>query len=97
MDLEFAAVARTGIDLADRQTAPEPPARRTVDIGRQFHQRGLVRGRRQFGQRAVYQTFQQCSAHTWSLMASGCKRLLRVDGDRSAMRHVLRGQRSWPE
>ena len=34
MDFQFAAVARTGIDLADRQTAPEPPARRTVDIGR---------------------------------------------------------------
>jgi len=24
-------------------------------------------------------------------MASGCERLLRVDGDRSAVRHVLRG------
>ena len=31
MDLELAAIARTGIDLADGQAAAEPAARRAID------------------------------------------------------------------
>jgi hypothetical protein len=32
VDFQFAAVARTGIDLADRQAAAEPPPRGTVEL-----------------------------------------------------------------
>ena len=35
VDFQFAAVARAGIDFADRQAAAEPALRRTVEIGGQ--------------------------------------------------------------
>jgi hypothetical protein len=55
VDLEFAAVARAGIDLADRQAAPQPTARRVVDLPGQFGERGIVRCRRRLGQRRARQ------------------------------------------
>ena len=42
MDLELAAVAGAGIDLADRQAAAEPPPRRMIDARRQLRQCRVV-------------------------------------------------------
>ena len=41
VNLQLAAVARAGIDLADRQAAAEPPPRRPVEPARQLRQRGI--------------------------------------------------------
>ena len=43
VDLQLAAVAGAGIDLADRQAAAEPAPRRALDVRRRVRQRRIVR------------------------------------------------------
>ena len=40
MDLQFAAIARARIDLADRETAAKPSPRRPLEARSQFGERG---------------------------------------------------------
>jgi hypothetical protein len=51
VDLELAAIARAGIDLADRQAAAEPAARRALERGAELGERSVVGARRLLGQR----------------------------------------------
>ena len=43
VDLKFASVAGSGVDLAYRKAAAEPPPCHTADCGREFGHRGIVR------------------------------------------------------
>ncbi len=63
VDLQLAAVARAGIDLADREAAAETPPRGAVDLRGELRQHRLVPGRWRFRQRAARQAFEQGSAH----------------------------------
>ena len=51
VDLELAAVARAGIDLADRQAAAEPPARRAIDARGELGERRVVGAGAALGER----------------------------------------------
>ncbi len=63
VDLELAAVAGAGIDLADREAAPEARTRRTVDRVSELGERHLIARGRRFGQRHLEQAFQEQLAH----------------------------------
>src|SRR5690242_4470297 len=63
VDFEFAAVARAGINLPNRETATQTPKRSSLDAGTQLGQHFLVLSRRWFGQRATHQALEQNSAH----------------------------------
>jgi len=63
VNFQFAAVARAGVDLADRQRTPELGARGTVDALRQFGETRRVGLGRSFGERPMGETFQQRAAH----------------------------------
>ena len=63
MDLEFAAVARTGIDLADREAAAEPPSHLPVEPDtelRELIETDLGPG---LGQRRLEHVLEQDLAH----------------------------------
>ena len=53
MNLQLAAIARSGIDLADRQAAAEPRLRNGGELGGELGQPGLARRQRRLGQRPV--------------------------------------------
>jgi hypothetical protein len=59
MDLELAAIARAGIDRADRKAAAEPAARRAGDALGELGERCVVLGGRRFGERAPPQALEQ--------------------------------------
>ena len=63
VDFELASVARAGVDLADRETSPEPPPRGAADGGCEFAQRGIVRRRRLLGQWQAEQALKKQLAH----------------------------------
>src|SRR5437867_1640025 len=63
VDFEFAAVARAGIDLPNRETATQTPPRCSLDAGAQLGQHLLVLDRRCLGQWATHQALEQNSAH----------------------------------
>ena len=51
VDFQFAAVAGAGIDLADRQAAAEPPARRAVEARGELGERASSGDGRRLGER----------------------------------------------
>jgi hypothetical protein len=63
VDLQLAAVAGTGVHLADRQAAPEPSARGPIHLRAQFGQGRLGRGWRGDRQRQSQQILEQRLAH----------------------------------
>ena len=63
VDLEFAPVARTGINLPNREAAAQTPARSAPNAGAQLSQHLFIRDRRRFGQRAAHETLEENSAH----------------------------------
>src|ERR1700730_13256743 len=63
MNLELAAVARAGIDFADRETFAEALPGGASDRLRQFPDRGLVRRRRRLGERALQQALKEQFSH----------------------------------
>jgi hypothetical protein len=63
VDLQLATIAGAGIDLSDRETAAEPPARGTVECRCQLGDRAVVRHRWAFTQRRLEQAGQEQLAH----------------------------------
>ncbi len=66
MDLELAAVAGTGVDLANREGSAEPPPGSLIHSGCKLGERGVVRRRRCFGQRPLYEALEQQFTHAGS-------------------------------
>src|SRR5262245_639432 len=64
VDLEFAPVARAGINLSNRETAAQTSARSTLNAGAQFGQHLFIVGWRSFGQGAAHQCLEQNFAHS---------------------------------
>ncbi len=67
VDLQLAAVAGAGIDLADREAAAEPPARGALDAGGELGQRRVVGPRRRARSAAAGTGFEEQLAHGASL------------------------------
>src|SRR5487761_2557832 len=63
VNFQLAAVAGAGVDLPDRQRAPELGARGAIDALRQLGERGLVGLGRRLGERAMGEAFEQRPAH----------------------------------
>ena len=61
VDLELAAVAGAGVDLADRRLAAEPPPRGAPERGCEFRQRGVVSRWRRLGERAAETGFRRAA------------------------------------
>ena len=59
VDFQLAAIARAGIDLADRQAAAEPSAGGAVDLLGEFGEGDITCRRRRLGQRRRCQTAQK--------------------------------------
>jgi hypothetical protein len=63
VDLELAAIARSGVDLADRQRAAEPAARCPVDAARELGEARIVGRGRRLGEGGLEQALEQQLAH----------------------------------
>ena len=63
VDLELAAVAGAGVDLADRQRAAEPTARGAVDALRELGEARIVGRGRRLGEGGLEQALEQQLAH----------------------------------
>jgi hypothetical protein len=63
MDLQLAAIAGAGIDLADRQAAAEPAACGRIETSRQRRQIRILACRRRLGERRAKKTLKEQLAH----------------------------------
>ena len=63
VDLELAAIARAGVDLADGEAAAKPALRRAIEIGGKLGEPGNVGRGRRLGHRPAQQIFQHKPAH----------------------------------
>ena len=63
VDFKLAAIARAGVDFADRKAAPETASRIAFEAFGQFGKRGIVRRGRRFGERSMRETFKERLAH----------------------------------
>src|SRR5262249_51948277 len=66
VNLELAPIARPGIDLADREAAPQALPRGALDARRELGERRFVLVRRRFRQGAAKEALEQGSAHARS-------------------------------
>src|SRR6266446_6395911 len=63
MYLEFTAVARSGVDLADGQASAEPPPRHAIDLRGEFGERLGFGIWRLFRERSLRETLEEKLAH----------------------------------
>src|SRR5262245_46517268 len=63
VDLQFAAVARTGIDFTNRKRPAEAPSRDALESSADFRQCHRIDAGRGFGQRAAHEAFKDDLAH----------------------------------
>src|SRR5437762_14147575 len=63
MDLELAAVARAGVDLADRKAAAETPLGGCVELGGELGELHVAYLRCRFGERAADEALEEKLSH----------------------------------